>query len=893
LKSRQFILEEWHKEAGLPRNTILDITQTSDGYLWIGTTEGLVRYDGLNFKSFKLDDLSQMISNRITCLHPSQDGSLWIGTEGGGIFLYRGGTFKQYTTNDGLASDYIKVIFQDSRGRIWIGTPDNYLNLFHKGIFKHFDSDDGLGNEIINTIYEDDTGSLFIGTHRGLFKMTNSSFQKITGPNDIFESSIISTIHKDSSGFLWIGTDQGLFMLNSSGLSKADTLLQAAFPGLYPNAIQDDHWGNIWVGTKEDLSIIYKNDKGDFVVDKIIKKTSISSLKEDHEYSIWAGTYGDGLKKFRPKKFDTYSLKDGLSNPVPLSLYEDQTGKLWVGLNNGQINILEKNASKLKKFNVFPQLQKSSYQEIRAICHDQAGNIWIASYGNGLYQIDRMRKLHHYTEEDGLCNNLVRTLFVHSSGSLWIGTRHGISVRRDGKFLSYSTDQGLPSDIILCFAEDREGRIWVGTGKGTAYLRGDHFETFTLGSSLDNHPVLSILADKEGDIWIGTEGGGLILIRNNSVTVITTDNGLPSNLICNILEDDNHHIWIATDNGIAMIPRAKIDDICKGTKRTFTLNHYTSQDGLPSDECIKYSQYSALKRKDGTLWFCLVNGISMINPESMLINKIPPPVHIEKIIVDDKPINFFSSNTKISLPKGNLTITFTALSFIAPYKMKFRYKLENHDSSWREIQPGESRKVKYQNLKPGWYTFKVTACNSDGIWNTKGDTISFQIKRPFIFSAYFWLIIGLIISGLGGLLYLAYSRELFIFSPKKYKTSPLSGEKKQEYLQDIINALEKRKMYREENLTLDRFSKELSIPRHYISQVVNEKLNKNFNDLINSYRINEAKEKLKHSVKSKASILEIAYEVGFNSKSAFNRAFKKHTGLTPSQFRNQLREKEK
>jgi len=877
---RQYnIFDEWKMDDGLPQNSVEAITQTADGYLWIGTTDGLARFDGINFSIFNSENTPQFKTNRILCLFPDRDGSLWIGTEGGGLLHYQNQEFTLYTPEDGLPSNYVSEIIQDSKNTLWIGTPDKSLCSFQNHRFIKYGSESGLQNENIQSLLEDNTGTLWIGTYGGLYKLRNSEFERIDlGENPI--GSVISEIYQDREGLIWIGSNNGLAIIENGQVKnivgKDDGLLSQ-----WITSISCDRRGNVWVGTASGLQIITRSRKGNLAVEKVLDRIPVTGIQEDHEHSVWITTLGDGIKRFRTGKFLGYTFREGLSNTLPLSLFEDSERRLWVGLNNGEINILDPEKD---KFHAFSTQQVNSSSGIRAICQDRMGNIWIGSYGGGIYKYDHAGRIRKITETDGLISNMVRTLYVDSRGTLWIGTRLGLSVLVGGRFVNYTTEQGLPSNIILCIREDIKGRVWVGTGEGIACFFDGRFESLPLTGHLASLPVLSIFPDKANVLWVGTEGGGLVRIKGQTSTAADISHGLPSNIICNILEDEHQNLWLATDKGILQVTKKELTLVCEGKKEELNSRYYDISDGLPSNECGKWSQYSILKRKDDSLWFVTINGLCMIDPENIGLNKTPPLVRIEEIFVDGQKIPPPIGEKPLS-PKKTIAFKFTALTFISPLKVRFRYRLENHDQDWIEIQPGRNRRITYRKLKSGRYTFRIAACNSDGLWNPRGDAVSLNIKKPFTRTPKFFLLLVFLILFSGSTVYFLRARRLFVPSSRKYKSSALSPEKKDEYLENIMEALEKDKIYRDEKLSLGRLSDILSIPSHHLSQVINEKLQKNFNDLINTYRIEEAKEKLLESEKERTTILEIAFDVGFNSKTVFNRAFKRYTGMTPSQFR--------
>jgi len=882
----QYIRDEWKIENGLPQNSVTSSAQTKDGYLWFGTSEGLARFDGIKFTVFCSKNTPQFKTNRILCLLPSRDGSLWIGTEGGGLIRYKEDQFFLYTTENGLTSNFVVSLFQDSYGDIWIGTPDGYLNCYRYDQFFQYKSESGLEDNYIKTIFEDNSGNLWIGTYKGLYLKENNYFKKIQLGIDSVDL-IIRAIYQENSGTMWIGSNKGLFNITKNQ-SISDIDEKEIFLNNCINAIDQDIWGNMWIGTENCLYVLKKEESGNYLItDKILSKTPITDIIIDQEKSIWVTTLGKGIKRFRKGKFQNYTIQEGLSSNLPMSLFEDMNGNLWIGLNNGDVNILD---SEGIHFETILSEKLHNNGSVRAICQASNGDIWISSYGNGIYKYDTNGDLQNFTEGNGLVNDIVRTLFIDSSGALWIGTRYGLSIWKNGKFKSYTVENGLPNNIILCINQDISGCMWVGTGKGIAFFSDGQFISKPFLSKLQNYPILYIYPDENNTIWVGTEGGGIFRIKNTEINKLTSVNGLPSNIISTILEDRKGQFWLTTDKGILLTQQEELDKVFDGKKKTLSFRHYSVSNGLASNECVKSSQYAALIRKDHSLWFATVNGLAMINPDNIFFNKEPPPVMIENMYVDGRTISTHI-NEEVLYVKKEIRFNFTALSFISPHNIRFRYKLDGFDSDWKEIQPGEKRNISYHKLKSGKYTFRVTACNSDGVWNPEGDRINITVKAPFTNSIYFHLLISLFVVTASIFLFLVITRRIVIFPVKKYKKSTLSMEKKEEYIKKVIFAMEKEHIYRDEDVSLSKLSNVLSIPPYHLSQVINEKLKKNFNDLVNSYRIEDAKEKLKDISNNNLTILEIAFDVGFNSKTAFNRAFKKQTGMTPSQFRNKSKDK--
>ncbi len=407
------------------------------------------------------------------------------------------------------------------------------------------------------------------------------------------------------------------------------------------------------------------------------------------------------------------------------------------------------------------------------------------------------------------------------------------------------------------------------------------------------HDVLSLYADDNENLWIGTNGSGLACFRLSKKTLTlytyTTDTGLPNNYIFSILEDHRGNLWMSSYRGVFRVSKNQLEAVARKRIPKLTPLCIDEKDGMISSECVMGGQPSAWKTFDGRLCFPTLKGVAVLDPSSIKINQIPPGVFIEEVFVDNRAVKI-GENTIFSPGKQIIEFYFTALSFTAPGKVKIRYKLEGFDSQWMDILPRQKRAALYLNLDPGNYRFKVIACNNDGIWNDEGDLFEFKIKSPFYKQFLFYLLIILVLSAVvGASWFLHRKRNIKVGKEKrdekKYKTSALLPETVEQVLPRLIKLIEEEKIFLEADLTLNKLAQRLNVHYNHLSQIINEQLKCSFNDFINKYRIQEAKKKLENPGENKKTVLEIAYETGFYSKSVFNTAFKKFIGKTPSEYR--------
>ncbi|NIM17140.1 MAG: helix-turn-helix domain-containing protein [Candidatus Aminicenantes bacterium] len=884
-----YIYEGWQTEDGLPHQNVLSISQTGDGYIWLCTTRELVRFDGVRFTSFDKIIAKDNKTTHMTSFLVGREGNLWIGIYHGGLVRYRDGKFTTYGLEESLSCDHVYTIFEDKKGNVWVGTEGglNVLEYGH-GKFRTFTTADGLAGNHILSIFEDNQGSLWIGTFkRGLQKLTvkNNKFRTQTYTSaDGLASNTVTCIYEDRAGYLWVGTDNGLNRFKDGQFTTFST--GDGLSSNYIGTIYEDRNGNLWIGTMGGGLICYRNHS--FYVYTSREgplHNYVSSIFEDRMGILWIGTIAGGLYRLKDRRvaihFDNKELHDGIVGAI----FEDSKQTIWLGISNRGLA-----AYKNGTLSFFTTEHGLSSNYVTSILEDQSGDLWVGTYGGGLNCFKNGTFI-TYTEKDGLSNDVIYSICRDRKGNLWIGTRlGGLNCFRDGKFKTFTTKQGLSHRCVICISEDSRGNLWLGTyggGLNRYNYRDSDFTVYTTREGLSGDYISFIYEDREKVLWIGTYDKGLNRFEKGKFTPFTTKEGLYHNSVYQIIEDDKNNLWLGCPNGIFRVNKEECIDFIKGKTTSITSFVLDRSDGMIFSRCRHSFQPGVLKTGDGRLWFPTINGVAVIDPDHMKINRVIPPVIIEKVKVDDKTINLnFNGHNEISPGKKKFEFHYTALSFVDPGKVKFRYKLAGFEENWVEVMAPAERIAHYTNLGPGFYCFRVKACNNDGIWNETGASFGFYIK-PFFYQTH-WFYGGcalcVILLGIG--IHLLRVRQIIKRERKKYEKVRLSSEYAEKYLKKLLHFMESEKPYLDPNITLHKLSKEIIIPDHYLSQVINTRLNKNFYEFINFYRIEEAKKILTHS-KNHFTILEVAFEVGYNSKSAFNRSFKKHVGVTPSDFRKE------
>jgi ligand-binding sensor domain-containing protein/signal transduction histidine kinase len=734
----QFGHEVWLTENGLPQNTVHAIAQTKDGYIWIGTEEGLARFDGVKFTVFDKQNTPQLKSNYIRALLADRQGALWIGTAEG-LLRMLNGSFTIFTTNEGLPSNTIQAIYEDREGNLWVATATG-LGLFKSGSLTTFTTKERLIGGSIQALFEDAEGALWIATPYGVGRVKDGRFTNFT-VRDGLGSNSVRAITQDRDGRLWFGSLGGLTSFSRGRFTTYTT--RDALPNDRIISLHVDREGSLLVGTAGGLCRFSDGRFTVFNSGDALATSTILSLLEDLEGNLWIGTESGGINLLKDTKFTTYTARNGLSNDVIKSLYEDHQGNMWIGTDGGGLNLLKDG-----KLSVYTTRDGLSSNVVLALFGDDAGNLW-AGTPDGLNRFSQ-GKFTIFTAADGLANNDVRSIRADHRGDLWIGTRGGLTRMKNGVFRTFTEVDGLPNDLITTLYEDTKGNIWVGTGGGLSRLTNEEFTTLTTRDGLSSDAVISLYEDSEGTLWIGTNGGGLNRLKDGQLNAYTTRNGLLDDVVFRILEDGRNNLWLSCRKGIFHIDKRELDEFTRGKISSIAPVAYGTADGMMTRECSGGGDPAGWKDRQGKLWFPTLKGVAMIDPERIKTNSQAPPVVIEEIRNGDVAI---APSDRIELPAGTtrLDLYYTAPSFMAPERVRFKYKLEGFDRDW--IDSGTRRIAYYTNLRPGRYSFRVIAANNDGVWNETGATLGFYLKPYFYQSYWFYAVCLLAVALLTWLLY--------------------------------------------------------------------------------------------------------------------------------------------
>lgn len=748
----RYLSDVWQTEEGLPQNGIQAITQTRDGYLWLGTPGGLVRFDGVRFTVF---NQGQFRNNNIHALLEDRLGRLWIGTYGAGLYRYEDGHFLAVGTDAGLESNLIRTLYESSDGTLWVGTHGGGVSFSRDGRFRTLRAKDGLTNDIVRVIYEDRDRRLWIGTNAsGLNHWTGHDILAYTlkagrlasyAPSDAVSNDNVLALLHDRQGELWIGTDGGgLWRLTGE---RRDALVHEAAEINGVRRLLEDGHGDLWIGTDGGGLHRWRNGRFEAITSRDgLPSDIVLSLLEDRERNLWVGTR-DGLLRLKNGKFFVYTTKHGLANDFVTALHGSRDGSLWVGTRVG-LDRLEKGHASPTRFRA-----RLPHDIVLSLLVDRSGVLWVGTL-HGLFRVENGRTTRFSTAE-GLQGNYVAALAQASDGGIWVGTHAGLDHLKEGHVRHVAVPDGILPDVATIY-ESADGTVWVGTdGAGLGRLKDDQWHFYGTEEGLAHASVTGLYDDGES-LWVTTRQG-LNRLNNGRLHRYTTQNGLPSNQLFAVVDDGRGYLWLTSYAGIFRVEKSSIDDLDAGRRQALTATAYGKSDGMKSSECNNGVQPAAWRGTDGRLWFATVKGLALIDPADIPRNSQPPPVVIEHVRINDEPVPLRQAG---ALPPGQTRLEFhyTALSFSSPARVRFRYKLEGFDADW--IDAGSRRVGYYTNIPPGQYRFRVIASNEDGVWNQAGAAFDFRLRARFYRTVGFWIAVVAAVGVLSLLLYRLRVRRL-------------------------------------------------------------------------------------------------------------------------------------
>ncbi|HYE14803.1 MAG TPA: two-component regulator propeller domain-containing protein [Pyrinomonadaceae bacterium] len=735
----------WQTENGLPQNTVHSVVQSADGYIWAATEEGLARFDGAGFDVFDKQSTPQLPSNDIRHLNATAKNALWVSTSAGLVRLFNG-EWTAFTAREGLPGDDVAMTYEDREGAVWIATSSG-LGRFKEGAFTVFTSREGLAGASVLSLAEASDGALWVGTRSGLSRFDGTGFAHIEAPEG-FTSGGVDVMRRDGAGRLWLGTPDGLLAHEGGRFAR-----YTAAEGLPDNRVLSlaaGRGGELWVGTAAGLCRFLEGRCEPLPSGEAVSNGIVLSVHEDAEGSLWAGTESGGLHQLKPKKFTTYTTREGLASDLVKAIYEDRRGQVWVGTYGGGLSLLRE--GKITNYTTKDGLPSNI---ILALFDDADGNLWVGT-PDGLSRL-RDGRFDTFTSADGLANDFVRSIHADRSGGLWVGTRGGLTYMKGGRFKIYTAADGLPNDFVGTIYEDREGAVWIGTLGGLSRFSAGQFKSYTTADGLSDNVVISLHGDAEGRLWIGTNGGGLNLLRDGKFTPFTTREGLPNDTIYRILEDGSGNLWMSCNKGVFRLSKRELEEFADGRARALAPVVYGTADGMETRECSGGGHPSGWRGRDGRLWFSTIRGVASVDPKRLRPNMQPPPAVVEEVRVDGELVRP-AGRVELAPGKTRFDFHYAGLSFVAPEKVRYRYRLVGFDPDW--VDGGARRVAYYTNLRPGDYRFEVVACNNDGVWSSAPASFAFTLRPHFYRTLWFYALCALALALVVGQIYFLRVRQM-------------------------------------------------------------------------------------------------------------------------------------
>ncbi|MBN1196083.1 MAG: helix-turn-helix domain-containing protein [Candidatus Aminicenantes bacterium] len=857
------LITRWSIEHGMPQSTVRDLCRSGDGYLWLATRSGLVRFDGSRFFVFNHWNSPQLPSEEILTLLAMGKRGIWVGTSAGLAFFDGKDWRVPAFAPDGDVPVAVTGLVAGKDEALWVGTS--------RGLYWLRGSENAIrvagwpGNRSVACLGVASGSRVWAADETGKIVVSGTEPQAAT-KHLTHVSGKVRALYKWRNR-VWIASTSGLYQVAETG-GKAEQVFLAGDSA--PNCLLPGIDGGMWIGT-EKRGLLYLGPDGmPASQPPDLGGGSILSLLLDGQNNLWAGTEVSGLVRLRRRAVHGMVEEAGTVTAVLAK------GKrsAWVATRNNGIMAVAWNGE--------------DHVDAKGI--DVAGlslglqgddTLWTGTTGNGLLRVDMSTGARRWFLQDTALP--MRAVLAEPRDMIWVATDIGL-FRGDGsRFVPVRLPgDGVKPGAVSTVISSETGEYWAGGEEGVWHFAAG---TWTRLKGTNQHPspirVSALFRDNHGLLWAGTRGWGLFAFGQGRWRQINETHGLADNYVLGILQDDRGYLWCSGHRGVFRIMENDTRRLLRADPPEVDCMIWNESEGMPSSECTGEAQPSAWKMPDGRMLFPTVRGVAILDPHMAAERPPSIPVLIEAVLADSRNLDP-EQTARFSRRAKMLEFYFTYPDLTAAEKVVFRYRLKGFSDQWTVSRPGQERTALYLNLGPGKYEFQVKARGGSGFWSTGMDTFTLVV-RSGVWRVYL-LFAFLLIGAAAGLWY----RRHLTRSPDKtkYRTSGLTADVAEKKLTDLLLLMDKEKPFLEANLTLVKLARSMNIHANYLSRIINERRNQSFNDFVNQYRIEEACRRLTDPRWKNMTILQIAYETGFYSKSVFNTAFKKFTGQTPSQYRS-------
>ena len=770
-----YLIKTWDSEDSLSGSTVTSIIQTPDGYLWVGTYEGLTRFDGVRSVVFDSQNTPELGHSRIQGLYLDARGTLWINTYRGGLTSYRNGVFQRewpdqtpfdlHTTM--VSSSSNQVTFVGQFGDVLEGNPTSTNTIWK----------DLVPPRNLRPIFQcvDRDGIIWFLSREGrIFRVVNGQFEALPDGTGL-DAKRVTTMASDPAGYVWAGAENEIARWD--GFRFEDMTPTNSAEAFTPTMIFPTSKGPIWVLADNRLREMSERQWTAEATEwqGLLGPASGRTMgaHEDTAGGIWFNHYGNGVFYISPTcRFQRFTLNDGLPSDRVGAWFQDRDDGIWLGLDRGGLVRMS-----TKHFQVIGTAEGLPACPVLSVCQDNKGTVWIGTTGGGLYSY-KDHKLTNYEVGSAASANFVFSIFpqtngdlwlsagdgedlfqfhdgqiqrsplsVHAvksmlidrAGRLWIGTKDNVGWYTASARRVFAMGDGVAPSPVRTLAEAPDGTNWSGSDDGTLYHCGlTNVQAFRPMDAFGPRPIWSLYVDSEGTVWAGTFRGGLLRFKNGQFVRFTTKQGLPMDVITQITSDHHGRLWLGTHEGICCVEKAALNAYADGNAATIDV--IKQLNGLPTLHCSDGYQPACWRSDDGRLWFATAKGVVSVDPDKLSPNSMPPPVVVENLTVDGQAVPLNGEKTIVPPGHKQFEFRFTALNFDAPDQSRFRYRIVGLDNNW--VESDTRRVADYGNLSPNHYRFQVIACNSDGVWNRTGASVDFEVLPHFYETKSFLIIMG-------------------------------------------------------------------------------------------------------------------------------------------------------
>ena len=784
--ARQYLTDVWTADNGLPSSSVTAVAQTPDGYLWIGTFNGLTRFDGVRFVTFDPANTPALAHARVRKLAVDSGGTLWINTYDGSMTSLRNGGFtREWNGGDEIDPDvalvssvsnqvtfllhrgYLRhksqsaavgtawedlaptnrvvgaLCLADGEGTIWYRGSDKHLLRLAGGRFEPLPNQSGLVDQRINCGATDALGRLWVGTSRDIAVWNGKQFQAATPTNSEPHLDVTFLCVTKSNQVWAVSNGRVLAGQDRRWLLEVESLRNVFTGNLSRMGAQEDHHGGMWFYDYE-RGLFHVGANGEsrhFGVEENFPGDRINCFFEDREGNWWAGLDAGGLVRIRERRFQAVVSDKETSTKPAKTVCEEKDGTIWIGTLGDGLQCWPTGATATNIISPGGTGRGFTF----CVYPGAAGRLWASAGAEDLFIRDQEGFKRVSPGVHG-----VKALLVDHAERLWVGAKSGLYFAGGGGSNNFKLYEAIGRSDVRALAEDRRGNLWVGVEDGTLFrITDDAATAFHSTDGKDSPAIWSLLAEDDGTVWAGTFRGGLLRFRDGRFTHYGKKDGLPDDVICQILEDGRGNLWLGSYQGITSISKAVLENFASGKIKSLTCTTYGRADGLPSLECSGGYQPASWRGRDGRLWFTTLKGAVSVQPKEIQLNLLPPSVVIEEVLIDGKSPGVIHEAQLLEVPPGKHQFEFhyTGNSLIASDRVQFRYQLEGADPDWIEVGTRRSS-GQYNYLPPGDYRFHVAAANSDGTWNETGASLKLKILPHFYETLWFQLLAGVATLGI-------------------------------------------------------------------------------------------------------------------------------------------------